>query len=228
MRSRQQTIRINQGYRIDSTWEGLALVGRIGSGFVRLVWRWRTETVLTACVLAVRLLLGRHLDPDRANLLTGAVVAVALLWAPWRRLLLDRLSCARTRRRILACLRETRVATTSGRLPLVLRSRRTPAGERLTLRLLPGQSAELLDARVEELRAAARAMDVTVSRAPTRADRVTVEVIRRDLLHPGLILASPLVDLAADLLPAPLASGAVPGAAVTPTPASTGSKEVSS
>jgi hypothetical protein len=54
------------------------------------------------------------------------------------------------------------------RLPLVLRSRVTPAGERLTLGLFPGQSAELPDARVEELRAAAHARDVTVTRDPGR------------------------------------------------------------
>src|SRR2546426_362511 len=88
-------------------------------------------------------------------------------------------------------MRETRVATSTGRLPLTLRARATPAGERLTFGLFPGQSAEQLDARTEELRAAARARDVSVTRDPGRGDRVTVDVIRRDLLHAGLVLPSP-------------------------------------
>ncbi len=105
-------------------------------------------------------------------MLTGSIAATVLLWpTSSRRLVLGRLSCARTRRRLLACMAETRVATSAGRLPLVLQSRITPAGERVTFGLFPGQSAELLDARVEELRAAARARDVTVTRDPGRADR---------------------------------------------------------
>ena len=83
MRRRQQTIRINQGYRIDSSWEGLALAGRLVGGFVRLVWRWRTELALAAALLAVWLSLGRHLDPERANLVTAAIVAV-VVWGPRR------------------------------------------------------------------------------------------------------------------------------------------------
>ena len=109
------------------------------------------------------------------------------------------------------CMRETRVATSTGRLPLVLRSRATPAGERLVFGLFPGQSAEMLDARVEELRAAARAMDVSVTRDRLRADRVTVDVIRRDLLQPALVLPSPLVGLAAGLLPRQVIAGPTPG-----------------
>ena len=122
-------------------------------------------------------------------------------WPRPRAYIGGRLRCARTRRRLLACMRETRVATSTGRLPLTLRARATPAGERLTFGLFPGQSAEQLDARTEELRAAARARYVSVTRDPGRADRVTVDVIRRDLLHAGLVLPSPLVGVAAALLP---------------------------
>ena len=105
----------------------------------------------------------------------------------------------------------------------MLRSRATPAGERLVFGLFPGQSAEMLDARVEELRAGARARDVTVSRDRSRADRVTVDVVRRDLLHPALVLPSPLVGLAAALLPRPV----VPNRAAEPSTASR-TEEVSS
>jgi hypothetical protein len=96
----------------------------------------------------------------------------------------------------------------------VLRSRATTAGERLTLALFPGQSVELLDARVEELRAAARARDVTVTRNPARAHLVTVDVIRRDTLA-GRPLPSPLLPYAdalrATTATANTAAATVPG-----------------
>lgn len=195
---RQQTIRINQGYRIDSKWEAAALTGRALVRLARLTWRWRTELGFAAAVLVVRLLAGRNLSAGPALAATLAVVVVVALWPRSRALVAGRLGCARARRRLLACMRETRVATSTGRLPLVLRSRVTPAGERLTFGLFPGQSAELLDARVEELRAAARAREVTVTRDPARADRVTLDVIRRDPLAGGP-LPSPLLDHAAAL-----------------------------
>src|SRR5205823_3823193 len=132
------------------------------------------ETVLAVLLLAARIAAGRLLAPIAATVASGVLAGAVLAWPRSRRLVLGRLGCARTRRRLLACMRETRAATSSGRLPLVLRSRTTTAGQRLTLGLFPGQSAELLQARIEELRAAARARDVTVSRNPARADRVTV------------------------------------------------------
>lgn len=222
---RQQTIRINQGYVIDSKWEALAFAGRAVGRAARLAWRWRTELGLLAGVAGLRLVLGRPMSGAAAWAVTLAVVAVVVVW-PWSRsLIAGRLDCARTRRRLLACMRETRVATSAGRLPLVLRARSTAAGERLVFGLFPGQSAELLDARVEELRAAARAMDVTVARDRSRADRVTVDVVRRDLLHPALVLPSPLAGVAAALTPRPVVPDPAPSpAAALPSP----STEVSS
>ena len=105
---RQPTIRVNQGYRIDSKWEVLALVGRILARTARLGWRYRTELGLLLAVGLVRLLAGRHLSPGHAWMLTGSIAATALLWPTSRALLVGRLSCARTRRRLRACMAETR------------------------------------------------------------------------------------------------------------------------
>jgi hypothetical protein len=215
---RQQTIRINQGYVVDSKWEALALAGRGLGRLARLGWRWRTELGLTAAVVALRLLAGHYVSAGLAVAVTVATVAVAALWPRSRGLVAGRLGCARTRRRLRACMRETRVATSTGRLPVVLRARSTAVGERLTFGLFPGQSAELLDARVEELRAAARAMDVTVTRDRSRADRVSVDVIRRDLLHPALLLPSPLVLLAAALAPRPVVPDPAPATTAAAAP----------
>lgn len=210
---RQQTIRVNQGYKIDSKWEALALAYKGLRRLTRLAWRYRTELGFVLAVLTVRLLAGRHLTSGPALLVTAVTVAAVLGWPRSRALLFGRLGCARTRRRLLSCMRETRVATSTGRLPLVLRCRTTRAGERLTLGLFPGQSAELLDARTEELRAAARAADLTVTRDPARADRVVLDVIRRDPLA-GPALSSPLLAYAAVLhdtdTAAPAAAGILP------------------
>jgi hypothetical protein len=209
--ARQQTIRINQGYQVDSKWEAIALTGRGVRRAAAVLWRWRTELGLIAAVVLLRLIAGRYVPALAAWLVTVSAIAGAVGWSWSRTLITGRLACARARRRLLACMRETRVATSAGRLPLVLRSRATPAGERLILGLFPGQSAEMLDSRVEELRAAARAMDVSVTRDRLRADRVTVDVIRRDLLQPALVLPSPLVGVAAALLPRQLVAGPTPG-----------------
>jgi hypothetical protein len=209
---RQQTIRINQGYKVDSPWEALALGGRAIRYCAAAAWRYRTELNLVATVLLVRVLTGWYLSGGPAWAVTGSVAVALLLWPRSRRWVLGRLGCARTRRRLLACMAETRVATSAGRLPLVLRSRVTPAGERLTFGVFPGQSAELLDARVEELRAAAHARDVMVTRDLGRADRVVIDVIRRDALA-GPALPSPLLAYAAALHDS---SDAVPAAVPVP------------
>ena len=217
---RQHTIRINQGYVVDSKWEALALVARALRRIASVWWQYRTETGLLTLLLAVRVVAGRHLVSGPAWWVTAGLVTAAVAVPGSRRVLAGRLACARTRRRLLACMRETRVATSAGRLPLALRSRTTPAGERLTFGLFPGQSAELLDARTEELRAAARARDVTVTRDPARADRVTVDVIRRDSLA-GPPIPSPLLRYAAalhDSRSAPTSPAAAPAADAAPAP----------
>jgi hypothetical protein len=200
LRSRQPTIRVNQGYRIDSKWEALALVWRGLRGLARRVWPYRTEVGLLLAVVYLRVGLSRLLPADLDArwqwAATGGVGAGLLCWPRARWLVLNRLACARSRRRILACCRQTRVANAAGQLPRVLRSRSTPVGERLLLSVRAGQSAELLDARIEELRAAAKARDVQITRDPGRADMVTVEVIRRDPLTGAAPLPSPLLDVA--------------------------------
>ena len=99
---------------------------------------------------------------------------------------------------VLAGLAETRAANPSGRLPRVTRMRTTAVGERLVLVAKPGQSAELLDARVEELRAAARCREVRITRDENRSHRISVDIVRRDPLAATVEFAWP--DLAAPVL----------------------------
>jgi hypothetical protein len=199
---RQPTVRVNQGYQIDSKWEAFALLGRGLRGLGQWALRWRTELGLLSVLLTAYLGLSRLLPGGVGwHWLAALLVCGGLLcWPRLRRLVRRRLVCAQSRRRILACCRETRVANTSGQLPRVIRVRTTPVGERLWLALRPGQSAELLEARVEEFRAAARSRDVQIARDPAGAHLVTVDVIRRDLLAGLPPAASPLLAVAHALL----------------------------
>ena len=115
-----------------------------------------------------------------------------------RRWLVGWLRCSRTRRQIYAGLRETRALNLSGRLPRIRRVEVTAVGERLTVHARPGHSAELLDARVEELRAAARCRELRVTRDEDRSHRMTFDVVRRDAFAKSTDVA--WADLDADRL----------------------------
>lgn len=114
----------------------------------------------------------------------GLVVTLGVpLTVPYtRRFALGWLRCSRTRRLIRAGLAATKMFNAAGQLPRVWRVRSTVVGERVELRTRPGQSAELLQLRMEELRAAVKARTVRIERDPTRSNRITVEVVRRDPL----------------------------------------------
>lgn len=221
---RAPVVRTTRAYRPDDGWEAVVLASQGLAAFGG--WCWRARTELTGLlVLAVvgpvlwgigeRLvapLVGWAVGPVLGQLFAplplAAVLAVLLAWPPSRRWLLARWACARSRRRIIAVLRETRVPDSRDRLPIVRRVRPTAVGERLELRMRPGQSAELLAAHIEALRAGARARDVTISRDPARADRVYVDVIRRDLLDTPEPLRSPLLERARHLAAVPTSEGA--------------------
>jgi len=214
MGSRDPVVRTTAAHKVDNGWEAVAMAASGVGLFAGWCWRFRTEWA----ALLVLLLVGPVLwsvgawaagwlglvaggMPGSLVALLPVVVPVAGLlgWGRSRRWLWGRWCCAKTRRRIQAVLRETRVPDSLDRLPVVRRSRSTAVGERLHLRVRPGQSAELLTGHVDALRAGARAREVIVTRDRARADRVSVDVIRRDLLATASPLASPLLGLARHL-----------------------------
>jgi hypothetical protein len=119
-----------------------------------------------------------------AVVIGGLVLTLALpLAVPYtRRFVLGWLRCGRTRRLIRAGLAATKMFNTAGQLPRVWTVRSTVVGERVDLRTRAGQSAELLQLRMEELRAAVKARTVRIERDPHASNRITVEVVRRDPL----------------------------------------------
>lgn len=112
----------------------------------------------------------------------AATGGLPLLVPAGRRAVASWMQCARTRRLMRAGLRACRMANNEGRIPRIARVESTPVGERVHLRTRPGLSAEILNIRMEELRAAVKAFTVRIKRDPTASHRVTVDVVRRDPL----------------------------------------------
>lgn len=187
----QKTVRTNRAYKIDNWVEAVVLAYKCARAVLRLARRWRTELLLVALLAAAYWGL-RHLwDRDWAAAALLVLVAAALVWPRSRRLVGGRLRCSSDRRRVVAVMAETRIANGSGKLPRICRCRVTPTGERLSLVLRCGHSAEALEARTEEFRAGAHCRDARVVRNPNRSHRVVLELIRRDVLD-GMVIDSPL------------------------------------
>jgi hypothetical protein len=71
----------------------------------------------------------------------------------------------------------------------------TPVGERVRLWCRAGISAEDITDETDGLRAACFARDVRVIRDRRWSSLVVLDVIRRDPLHPGRTVPSPLANL---------------------------------
>jgi hypothetical protein len=203
-RRRQQVIRTNTAYKVDGLVEFVVITYKVTAWLCRLLFKWRTEVGLVVSVFTVYGFAARQqLVPAWLPI---AALVTALAAEPWsRRLILGRLACARARRRVLACCRNTGVMNYDGKLPWIARSRCTSVGERLTVWLRPGQSAEMLEHRAPELRAACHAREAFVLREPADASRVVIEVIRRDPFTAAVPVSSPLLARAHRLAPRPVA-----------------------
>jgi hypothetical protein len=160
----------------------IGAVINLGVGLARLSWPWRRELTVTTVVGGLWYGTARLLPLWWALAIVLVLVVVTIAVPVSRRAIGGWLRCARTRRLVRAGMAETRTANPSGRLPRIVRVTRTAVGERLHLHVKPGQSAELLDARVEELRAAARCREVRITRDPAHANQVLLDVVRRDPL----------------------------------------------
>ena len=160
----------------------LAACWRVAAGLVRRSWPWRRELAAALALYTLWTVLKSHVPTWPAFLASLALEAAIVAIPPARESAWGWLRCAVTRRQILAGLEETRSANPSGKLPIIRSIRVTAVGERVQVVARPGQSAELLDARVEELRAAARCRELRVTRDPDRSHRITFDVVRWDPL----------------------------------------------
>jgi hypothetical protein len=188
-----------------------------------IAWRWRSEIGLltsgTTGFFECWHCIG--LDLTGAALGGGVALAVTLPWS--RRFLAARFWCLVTRHRLQTVMWELRLHTRSFRLPLVLWTRPTPVGERVFLLLRAGLSADDFTSNTAELATACGAREVRVTPVRWNSALIVLDVIRRDLLAPGRVVATRLPDgpvavpdwlalpddlaPAADLVPVPESSG---------------------
>jgi hypothetical protein len=114
------------------------------------------------------------------GMITASVTA-GVCSPPWPRPFAARVWCVITAHRLRCGLVQARIQTRRGRLPIILSTTPTPFGERVRLWCPAGITAETLKSARNTLRAACWAADVRVTRDNERSQRVTVDVIRRQL-----------------------------------------------
>jgi hypothetical protein len=111
---------------------------------------------------------------------------------PLRRFITARFWCLVTPHRLRTGCAQARIYTRHGKLPAILWTRPTPAGERLWAWCRAGTYPEQFEQYRENLRAALLARDIRVQRSTSFSHVVTVDVIRRDTLGPKRTISSRL------------------------------------
>jgi S-DNA-T family DNA segregation ATPase FtsK/SpoIIIE len=159
-----------------------AAVMRLIAAGVRRLWPWRRELAVVMVLNIVWRLVDMIPSSWAALAVYLGLLGGVAVWPRSRQWLLGWLRCGVTRRWLVAGFRHTRTANLDGHLPRIRSVRPTRVGEHYRLRLHPGHSHELLEVRVEELRAAMRCRDVRLHRDPDHSERVEVDVVRVDTL----------------------------------------------
>lgn len=109
--------------------EGLLV--RTSRGVLVLGWRWRTELAYLAVVAVGFSALADLLTGIAAGILLAGLAAAAGLSARVRRVVARRFGRLKTRHGLQAVFVQVRLFNRYGRLPLILRIRCTPVGERV-------------------------------------------------------------------------------------------------
>jgi hypothetical protein len=176
--------RANDPSVMSSVEHALSSVAR--PGIFGLIWNWRYELGLSAGLAGVALASGYALGAIWliAIAVTGLVtLAAALTWPSSRRRLIRRAWCIITPHRVRTGCRHGWVQTRDGRLPVILYTTPTAAGERVTLWCRAGITGGDLEGARDILRAACWASDVRVTASARYAHVVVLDVIRH--LPPG-------------------------------------------
>ena len=160
-------------------------------------WRWRTELIVLGGLLAVLWWLSRQVTIIWAAVVLAAVIGIIFAVPQSRRFITRRFWCVLARHRFHRLCWEARLHTRAGRLPVVLWTRPTKVGERLTVWCRAGIAAEDFEQHTGELRAACYARDARVTRNTRWSQLVTIDIIRRDTLAAKHTVGSPLARLSA-------------------------------
>jgi S-DNA-T family DNA segregation ATPase FtsK/SpoIIIE len=189
-----QLVDVRLAWRPPGWIRALVWFGRRLRWIARTAWLWRFELACMVAFLLIRDAASSVVGTGPAALLMVDLIGGLAAWPASRRIVVSRAWCSVSRRRLVACLRKTKTRGRIGDIPIVVRSRRTAVGERITLWCRLGQSAEEIGSRVDALRAAFWCSEVRVARHPRQAQLVDVEVVRRDTLT-AAIDALPVPDV---------------------------------
>ena len=157
-----------------------------------IAWRWRTELLTLSGLAVVFWRLDTWTSSIWAAVILAALAVVVLAVPHSRRFITRRFWCVLARHRLQRLCYEARLHTRSGRLPLILWTRPTKVGERTWVLCRAGICAEDFEAHIGELRAACYARDARVTRNRRWSQLMTIDIIRRDTLAAGELIASPL------------------------------------
>ncbi|MFI7030712.1 hypothetical protein ACIBK1_18570 [Microbispora rosea] len=145
-----------------------------------VLWRWRYEATLLVGGPAVVGVAVRAAGPA-VTIVAGSLVGLlVLLWPQARREVAGRFWCVVTPHRVRKACAEALIVSRRGKLPVILRTRPEPFGERLWVWCRAGTSPGDLE-RARDMIAAAcwLAHEVRIARDPHRTSVVIVDVLRR-------------------------------------------------
>ena len=168
------------------------LIVKVHRSAAGTAWRWRTELIVLGGLLAALYWLSCQITITWAALVVAAGLGIIFAVPQSQRFITRRFWCVLARHRFHRLCWEARLHTRAGRLPVVLWTRPTKVGERLTVWCRAGISADDFIAHSGELAAACYARDARVTRNPQRSQLVTIDIIRRDTLAAGNTITSPL------------------------------------
>lgn len=158
-------------------------------------WRWRTELTTFSGGAGGFLETWHLIGLDLTGVAFGGGLALALA-LPWtRRFLAARFWCLLTRHRLQRAFWEMRLHTRAGRLPLVLWTHATKVGVRAYILATAGTSLTSYQNAAEVFAAACGAREARVSASPRWSQLITIDIMRRDVLSPRLVVPSVLVDV---------------------------------
>ncbi len=146
-----------------------------------LAWQWRYELAIAFGIPSVATAIG--LTFGAAALIATVATAAALftaaaIWPPARKRVKARAWCVITEHRVRTGCANAWVQSRNGRLPIVVRTKPTEYGERVTVWCRAGITADDLAAARDIIATACWAREVRVIPSPQLRHIVTLDVIR--------------------------------------------------
>jgi len=152
-------------------------------GILGFTWQWRYELAFAAGTPAAATVIGLTLGLTTliATAATATtILAAALIWPASRKRLKARAWCVITEHRVRTGCANAWVQSRNGRLPIVVRTKPTGYGERVTVWCRAGITADDLTAARDIIATACWAREVRVTPSPRLRHIVTLDVIRKD------------------------------------------------